>query len=390
MTTTYKFRMYPNKPVREKLDFALDICRQTYNNLLEEMNNQVKINRGEIQHKIVTLKETRPELKEVYSKTLQYECYRLFSNLSALRELKKHGKKVGRLRFKGRDWFKTISYNQSGFSLETIKNKKGILHLSKIGDINIKVHRKVEGKIKQITIKKSLGKWYAMIVTDFMQKRICGNKEIGIDLGINNYIMDSEGNSIAHPKTIDKYAEELKTAQQDLSRKKKGSHNRSKARFRVAKVHEKIERVRNDFLHKLSNQYVKDCKLIVVENLAIKDMMQSSYNAKNIADASWNRFVQFLCYKAESAGCKVEKINPKNTTKQCSNCGNLQKMPLWIRTYKCSSCGFEIDRDLNSAINIKSKFIGSERANVENNSSVQIEQELSMKQEAITSTGVRL
>ena len=387
---TYKFRMYPNREAREKLDFALDICRQTYNTLLEEMNNQVKINKGEIQHKIVTLKETRPELKEVYSKTLQYECYRLFSNLSALRELKKHGKKVGRLRFKGRDWFKTISYNQSGFSLETIKNKKGILHLSKIGDINIKVHRRIEGKIKQITLKKSLGKWYAMIVTDFIQKRTCGNKEIGIDLGINNYIMDSEGNSIAHPKTIDKYAEELKTAQQNLFRKKKGSHNRSKARFRVAKIHEKIERVRNDFLHKLSNQYVKDCKLIVIENLAIKDMMQSSYNAKNIADASWNRFVQFLCYKAESAGCKVEKINPKNTTKQCSNCGNIQKMPLWIRTYKCSSCGFEIDRDLNSAINIRNKFIGSERANVENNSSVQTEQELSMKQEAITSAGAKL
>ena len=376
--------MYPNKPVREKLDFALDICRQTYNNLLEEMNNQVKINRGEIQHKIVTLKETRPELKEVYSKTLQYECYRLFSNLSSLRELKKHGKKVGRLRFKGRDWFKTISYNQSGFWFEQ-KGKKGILELSKIGIIQVKSHRQVEGKIKQITIKKSLGKWYAMIVTDFIQKRICGDKEIGIDLGINNYIMDSEGNSIAHPKTIDKYADELKTAQQDLSRKKKGSHNRSKARFRVAKIHEKIKRVRNDFLHKLSNQYVKDCKLIVFENLAIKDMMQSSYNAKNIADASWNRFVQFLCYKAESAGCKVEKINPKNTTKQCSNCGNLQKMPLLIRTYKCSSCGFEIDRDLNSAINIKNKFIGLERANVENNPSVQIEQGLSMKQEAITS-----
>lgn len=389
MTTTYKFRMYPNNPVREKLDFALDICRQTYNTLLEEMNNQVKINRGEIQHKIVTLKETRPELKEVYSKTLQYECYRLFSNLSALRELKKHGKKVGRLRFKGRDWFKTISYNQSGFWFEQ-KGKKGVLELSKIGIIKVKSHRQVEGKIKQITIKKSLGKWYAMIVTDFMQKRFCGEKEIGIDLGINNYIMDSEGNSIAHPKTIDKYADELKTTLQDLSRKKKGSHNRIKARFRVAKIHEKIKRVRNDFLHKLSNQYVKDCKLIVVENLAIKDMMQSSYNAKNIADASWNRFVQFLCYKAESAGCKVEKINPKNTTKQCSNCGNLQKMPLWIRTYKCSSCGFEIDRDLNSAINIKNKFLGKELAYVENNPSVQIEQGLSMKQEAITSTGVRL
>ncbi len=389
MTTTYKFRMYPNKEAREKLNFALDICRQTYNSLLEEMNNQVKINRGEIQHKIVLLKETRPELKEVYSKTLQYECYRLFSNLSALRELKKHGKKVGRLRFKGRDWFKTISYNQSGFWFEQ-KGKKGILELSRIGIIQVKSHRQVEGKIKQITIKKSLGKWYTMIVTDFIQKRTCGDKEIGIDLGINNYIIDSEGNAIAHPKTINQYAKELKTAQQDLSRKKKGSHNRSKARFRVAKIHEKIERVRNDFLHKLSNDYIKKSKLIVVEDLAIKDMMQSSYNAKNIADASWNRFVQFLCYKAESAGCKVEKINPKNTTKQCSNCGNIQKMPLWIRTYKCSSCGFEIDRDLNSAINIKSKFFGSERANVENNPSVQIEQGLSMKQEAITSIGVRL
>ncbi len=385
----YKFRMYPNKEVKAKLDFALDICRQTYNNLLEEMNNQVKIDRKAIQHKIVTLKEIRPEIKQIYSKTLQYECYRLFSNLSALRELKKNGKKVGRLRFKGRDWFKTISYNQSGFWFEQ-KWKKGILELSKIGIIQVKSHRQVEGKIKQITLKKSLGKWYCVIVTDFMQKRVCGEKEIGIDLGINNYIMDSEGNSIPHPKTIDKCSQELKTAQQHLSRKKKGSHNRIKARFRVAKIHEKIERARNDFLHKLSNQYVKDCKLIVVENLAIKDMMGICYNAKNIADASWGKFVQYLTYKAESAGCEIVKIEPKNTTKQCSNCGNIQKMSLWRRTYKCSSCGFEIDRDLNSAINIKNKFIGLERANVENNPSVQIEQGLSMKQEAITSTGIRL
>ena len=375
--------MYPNKEAREKLDFALNICRQTYNNLLEEMNNQVKIDRKAIQHKIVELKDIRPELKEIYSKTLQYECYRLFSNLSALRELKKRGKKVGRLRFKGKDWFKTISYNQSGFWFEQ-KGKKGILELSKIGIIKVKSHRQVEGKIKQITIKKSLGKWYCMIVTDAIIKIECGKKEIGIDLGINNYIMDSEGNVVEHPKILSKYSQELKIAHQDLSRKRKGGSNRSKAGFRVAKLHERIERARTDFLHKLSYEYVKDCKLIVIEDLAIKNIMQSSYNAKNMADASWGRFVQFLCYKAENAGCKVEKINPKNTTKQCSNCGNIQKMPLWIRTYKCSSCGFEIDRDLNSAINIKNKFIGLERANVENNSSVQHEQELSMKQEAIT------
>ena len=384
----YKFRMYPNREAREKLDFAIDICRQTYNNLLEEMNKQAKIDRKAIQHKIVELKDAKPELKEVYSKTLQYECYRLFSNLSALRELKKHGKKVGRLRFKGKDWFKTISYNQSGFRFEQ-KGKKGILELSKIGIIKVKSHRQVEGKIKQITIKKSLGKWYCMIVTDATIKTKCGEKEIGIDLGINNYIMDSDGNDVKHPKILTKYSQELKIAQQDLSRKKKRSHNRIKARFKIAKLHEKIERARTDFLHKLSYKYIRDCKLIVIEDLAIKNMMQSSYNAKNMADASWGRFVQFLCYKAENAGCKVEKINPKNTTKQCSNCGNTQKMPLWIRTYKCSSCEFEIDRDLNSAINIRNKF-GLERANVENNSSVQHEQGLSMKQEAITSAGAKL
>src|SRR3989344_6945546 len=365
MTLAYKFRMYPNKEIIEKLDFALEMCRLTYNNLLSELKEQTIIDRNMIQQHILDLKIVNPELKQIYSKTLQYECYRLFSNLSALSALKKNKKKVGRLRFKGKDWFKTISYNQSGFWFEQ-KGKKGILELSKIGIIKVKSHRQVEGKIKQITIKKSLDKWYCMIVTDFIQKRTCGEKEIGIDLGINNYIMDSDGNFISHPKITEKYSAELKTAQQNLSRKKKGSHNRRKARFRVAKIHEKIERVRNNFLHKLSNQYVKDCKLIVIEDLEIKNMMHSFYNAKNIADASWNRFVQFLCYKAESAGCKVEKINPKNTTKQCSNCGNIQKMPLWIRTYKCSDCVFEIDRDLNSAINIKSKFIGSERANVEN------------------------
>lgn len=144
---TYKFRLYPNNQQRERLDLSLDICRQTYNNLLEELQNQTKINRAEIQHKIVELKESRPELKEVYSKTLQYECYRLFSNLSALKVLKKNGRKVGRLRFKGRGWFKTMQFNQSGFSLEIVKKQKGILHLSKIGDIQIKVHREVVGKI---------------------------------------------------------------------------------------------------------------------------------------------------------------------------------------------------------------------------------------------------
>lgn len=380
---TYKFRMYPNKEQRERLDLSLDICRQTYNNLLEELNNQAKIDRNKIQHKLVTIKEENPEVTQVYSKTLQYECYRLFSNLSALRELKKRGHKVGSLRFKGKGWFKTMNYNQSGFSFSQ-KSTKGILHLSKIGEIKVKAHRLVEGKIKQVTLKKSLGKWYCMIVSEAKLKIKCGKGIVGIDVGINNYVYDSEGNSVAHPKTIQKYSAELTKAQQNLSKKKKGSHNRSKARFRVAKIHEKIERVRNDFLHKLSNSYVRKYKTIVVEDLAIKEMMGSCYNAKNMADASWGKFIQFLGYKVENTDGKVEKINPKNTTKKCSYCGNIQHMPLWVRTYNCKSCGKTIDRDYNSAKNILNKFLGKEFAYDGEQSYTSMKQESSMKREALS------
>lgn len=375
--------MYPNKEQRERLDFTIEMCRQTYNSLLEELQNQAKIDRKAIQHKIVELKDIKPELKEIYSKTLQYECYRLFSNLSALRVLKRNGKKVGKLRFKGKGWFKTININQSGFSFEQ-KGKKGILHLSKIGDIKVKSHRQVEGEIKQITIKKSNNKYYAIIITNAKIILTCGEKIIGIDLGINHYLVDSENNFIEHPKLLEKYQMKLKQAYQDLSRKKKGSNNRIKAKEILSKIHEKIENSREDFLHKLSIRYIKDCKIIIVEDLKIKEMMMNFYNSKNMADASWGTFLQFLAYKAENAGCKIVKISPKNTTKVCSKCGNIQDMPIWKRTYKCGNCGLEIDRDYNSAINIKNKFLGKELAYVENNPSVQSEQGLSMKQEAIT------
>ena len=377
---TYKFRIYPNKEQREKLDFALETCRQAYNLLLEELNNQCVIDRNMIQAMLPDLKICEPKFKEVYSKTLQYECYRLFSNLSALRELKKRKMKVGRLRFKGKGWFKTINYNQSGFKLDQ-ENKK--LNLSKIGNIKIKLHRKVEGNIKQITIKKSIGKWYVSIVTNAIIKKECGNKEIGIDLGINNYLFDSEGNSVEHPKTLENNLSKLKIAYRNLSKKKRGSNNRKKAKLKVAKLYEKINNIRNDFLHKTSTNLIKKSKLIVVEDLNIKQMMQQKfYNAKNIADASWNKFIELLTYKAESAGCKVVKVNPRNTSKTCSQCGHLQDMPLSKRIFKCESCGLGMDRDYNSAINILNKFLGSERAYVENNSSVPLVQELSMKQEA--------
>ncbi|MBU0893874.1 MAG: transposase [Nanoarchaeota archaeon] len=381
-----KFRLYPNKEQTEKLEFALDTCRQAYNMMLGELNDQVVIDRNMIQAILPDLKICEPRFREVYSKTLQYECYRLFSNLSALRVLKGKGKRVGQLKFQGKKFFTTITYNQSGFELEHTYKKNGRLKLSKIGDIKVKLHRIPEGKVKQITIKRINDKWFAFVISDGKKVLEHGNKVLGIDLGINSYLVDSEGNKVEHPKLYEKMQRRLRIANQNLSRKKKGSKNRIKARKSLSKIYEKLTNQRNDFLHKTSTNLIKKCKIIVVEDLNIKSMMEQKYfNAKNIADSSWNKFIQMLEYKSENSGVQIIKVNPKDTTKTCSNCGHIQKMPLWVRTYKCENCLFEMCRDKNSAINIKNKGLGEEITYVEIMSDSSSEGQLSMKQEALTS-----
>jgi putative transposase len=136
------------------MQLVLDGCRFTYNQMLEGLQKQETPDKSALQNSIPKLKEEHPFLDTVYSKTLQYECHRLFSNLRALARLKKNSRKVGRLRFKGKEWFKTFTYNQSGFKLIATGKRCQKLQLSKIGEIPIRVHRPIEGKIKQITVKK--------------------------------------------------------------------------------------------------------------------------------------------------------------------------------------------------------------------------------------------
>ena len=331
---THKFRLYPSNQQEQRMLEVLDKCRFVYNKMLEGLNKQDKPNKLELQNSIPKLKEDYPELKKAYSKVLQYESYRLFSNLRALAVLKKNGKKVGRLRFKGKGWFKTISYNQSGFKIMETDKRLGLLHLSKIGDIPIKIHREVEGKIKQIIIKRcNSGKWYACIQVenkrDKEKKPI--NKKVGIDVGIKHFLTDSDGLQIENPKFLDKSYKRLRREQKKLSRKKKVSKNRQKQRIKVAKVHEKIVNQREDFLHKVSRHYVDSYDFVAVEDLNIKSMVRS-HLAKWINDASWNRFMQFLSYKAENAGGLVVKVNPRGTSQE----------------YRFG----ELDRDYNASLNI--------------------------------------
>jgi len=352
---THKFRLYPNKKIEEKLFENLELCRQTYNTLLDELNSQKIIDKSQIQGILPDMKICDPKLKNVYSKTLQYECYRLFSNLKALSKSKEK-RKVGRLRFKGKGWFKTITYNQSGFKLIMTSKRCQTLHLSKIGDIPIRCHRSVKGKIKQITIKKEAsGKWFASIIGE--KKEIINVKPIkklvGIDLGLTDIIYDSDGNKIVNPRQLKKHAEKLALLQRKMSKKKKGSKNRDKWRIRLARQYEKLVNSRDDFLHKTSRYYVNNYDAIGMENMKITNMVHNKYLSKSILDASWGRLRQLITYKAENAGKTFITVNSKGTTQRCSQCINKVDKKLSNRQHKCPHCGFETSRDHNSALDIK-------------------------------------
>jgi len=285
---TYKFRLYPTKEQEEKLLFILEQCRWLYNKLLSIINESKKTPpKRKIQSMLPKLKEERPELKEVNAKTLQMVVFMLYNNLRALAELKKKGKKVGKLRYKKYGKLKSFILNQSGFKLIKTGNRFDRLYISKVGDVPIRVHRSVEGKIKQVIVKRyGSGAWFALLCVEEAEapkKEI--ERAVGIDLGIKSFLTDSEGRAVENPRCYERDLERLRREHRKLSRKKRHSKNWLKQMKRLCKVYEKIERKRDDFLHKLSRFYVNNYDLIVVEALKIENMMRNHNLSAQISDA---------------------------------------------------------------------------------------------------------
>ncbi len=356
MYRTYKFRLYPNKAEEERLLWTLEQCRCVYNTLLMEMDFQEKPNKAALQAMLPIWKERCPELKNVYSKALQYEVYRLFSNLWGLAQSKKNGRKVGRLRFKGKGWFKTFTYNQYGFKIEETDTRLSLLHLSKIGDIPIMVHRPIDGNIKQITIKHvPSGKWFAFVQADdciVIPEKQTIESAVGIDVCLTNFAVDSDALALENPRWLKKSLKKLRHEQRKLSRAKKGSNNRTKQRLRVARVHERTANQRDDFLHKVSRYYVDNYDLISTEDLSIGGMIKNRHLSQSIMDASWGKLNSMLSYKAENAGKTHVQVRAAGTTQECSVCGAVAPKALWNRKHRCPKCGIVMPRDYNSSLNI--------------------------------------
>jgi len=261
----------------------------------------------------------------------------------------KNGEYPGFPRFKSRNRFKSFTYPQSGFKL-----KDGRLYLSKIGNIRIFQHRPIDGDIKTLTTKRdNVGDWFATFVVESPDTpKIEPKTLIGVDVGIEKFATLSNGEMITNPHILLDSERRLRIVQKGLSRKKKGSNNRKKSRIRVAKRHRKIQRQRDDFLHKASKALVSKSDLIAFENLRIKNMIKNEHLSKSISDCSWGKLMQYTTYKAEEAGKYVYFVSPNGTSQICSKCGVIVKKSLSVRIHQCPTCGLRLDRDLNASLNI--------------------------------------
>jgi len=357
LTRNYKFRLYPNGSQEYKLQNNLSVCRWVYNKFVEYAQKGF-VSRNDCNYYLTELKQQEPWMYRYHSKMLQTVSTQIDGAQKALIELNKKGYKTGKLRFCRYYDYYTFTYNQSGFKLEKYGDKT-LLHLSKIGLIEIRQHRDIPNyaNIKQIIVTKSKsGKWFACLTIDIDEpitniSKISFSKSVGIDVGIKSFAYDSKGHQTPNPKNLQKMLNPLKRIHRKVSRRKKGSNNRLKAILHMQRIHEKIANRRKDFQHKLSAQYAKNYDIICVEKLEKLNMVKNHRLAQSIMDASWGTFLQKLEYK-----CKIlVEIPARNTSVDCSRCGNAVPKSLAIRIHRCDKCGLVLDRDHNASINILTK-----------------------------------
>lgn len=355
MYKAIKVKLKPNIEQQQALAQCFGGCRWYWNYCLNLWNEDYKetgkgLSRSKIQALLPKLKKVEETswLKIPHSQSLQVVAMNLdtaFKNFYA--------KRAGKPSFKSKHGKQSLSFPQSVKVLEG-----NYVKIPKLGVMKANLPNWLDESFKfsMVTISKNkVGKYYISFLYEIDDKKqILEGKAIGIDLGLTHFLITSEGEKVNNPRFTEKHQRNLKVKQQKLSRKKKDSKNRAKARLKVAKVHNKITNSRVDFLHKLSRKIVDENQVICVENLNIKGMVKNRKLSKAIHQVGWGIFYTMLSYKAKELGKVYQEIDRFfPSSKTCSSCGHkVESLPLDIRSWECSSCGTTHNRDVNAAINI--------------------------------------
>jgi putative transposase len=350
----FKFRLYPTQEQEVFFEKSAGCSRFVYNKLLEmsiaEYHRTGKFIFGfGLTNKLVELKKEFSWLKEVNSQSLQQASMNLAQALKN-RFSKKRKKQTGFPRFKSRH------NSSSSFSIpQHFTIKKNQIKLPKIGWVSCITHRKLEGKVKSLTISKDVDIWFVSILCELPENTTYydPNNAVGIDLGIKTFAVTSDGECIDAPKLDNEY-KKLKKLQRRHSRKQKGGKNREKARKKLARQYRKIRRINKNFIETTSSLIAKNYDVVSVETLNIQWIKSNRKLAPSIQKLNWGGFIGALDRKVPVLH-KVDRWFPSSKT--CSCCGWIKKdLTLGDRTFNCDSCGFELDRDANAALNLLNEW----------------------------------
>ena len=351
--------MYPTKIQETLLSKHFGSIRYVYNLFLDRRTKfYLEAKEKQLAKKTLTYVDMAKELTEI--KTKEETKWLNECNSQSLQHAIKHldgaynrfFKKLAKFpRFKSKK-------NKQSFRIPqfvTIENKR--IHFPKFKEgIKIDLHREIEGDINYATITRNkAGQYYACIgVTRTIEPKPKTDKMIGIDLGIKSLVVCSDGQTFPNIKTTKQYEKQLRFRQKELSRTKKGSKGRDKARLKVGKLQVKIANIRHNHLHQITSKLINENQVICLEDLSVKNMMSNHCLSKSIGDASWGELVRQITYKAGWYGRKVVKIDRYfPSSKTCNHCGYINEgLTLDQREWDCPRCQENLDRDLNASLNI--------------------------------------
>jgi putative transposase len=358
MMKAFKFRLYPTTTQATQLNRHIGSCRFVYNWALDQKIKTYEqtgksISRFDLNKLIPTLKASNEWLGEVNSQSLQGMTKQVESAFT-----KFFREKTGFPKFKSKknpiQSFPIPQHYSVDFENNTVK-------LPKIEPIKAVLHRKFEGELKTATVSKSCkGNYYISILVEDgkelpARQVFSASTTVGIDVGIKDFAVLSTGEKVENPKYLKNSLQRLKVLQKRVSKKVKGSKNRTKAKQRLAVLHDKITNQRNDFQNKLSFRLISENQAVALETLNVKGMVKNHHLAQSISDSAWSSFVTKLEYKAEWFGKTILRIGRfEPSSKLCSVCGyRYSGLTLQEREWICPDCKTNHDRDINAAINIK-------------------------------------